>query len=121
MTIDERAADGVVVLDINGRMTIEEVGQTSVIACVRRLLQEGHKQVLLNLEDVPHVDSTGLSQIVEAYLATRTRGGSVKLVHLNPRLEKIFAVTRLSTILETFSSEAAAIASFESADSQSTG
>lgn len=115
MTIKERAAGGVVVLDVDGRMTTEALGEMPLATRVRRLLLDGRKQILLNLEGVPYVDTTGVCNIVEAYVATKRQGGFLKLLHLSAHVRTVLSVTRLLTILDTYDSEADALASFGSA------
>jgi anti-anti-sigma regulatory factor len=75
VTIEERALGAAIVLDVVGRMTIEEVSDAPLTANVRRLLQEGHRQILLNLKGVPYVDTAGICHIVEAFVTTRRQGG----------------------------------------------
>ena len=113
MTITERESHGVVVLDVHGRMTIE-VEHTILADKVRDLLQQGHTQILVNLADVEHVDTSGLCDLVEAYLATTRREGRLKFVHLTPRVRKVLTITKLLTVFETHESEAEALASFGS-------
>ena len=112
MTIDERASGGVTVLDVRGRMTIESVGDMLLADTVRQQLDKGRTQILLNLEGVPYVDTTGLCNIVEAYVTTTRRGGFLKLLNPAGHVREVLTVTRLSTVLEIFLSEADAVASF---------
>jgi anti-sigma B factor antagonist len=118
MTIDERLSGAVVVLDVDGRMTIETVTDKPLTVKARRLLQEGRKRILVNLRGVPYLDTTGLCDIVEAYLATRRQGGTLKLVHPTAHVRAVLTTTRLLTILEAYDSESAAVASFGPAESQ---
>jgi anti-sigma B factor antagonist len=112
MTIAERDSGRVVVLDVGGSMTIDAVSDMPLGARVRRLVQEGHRQILLNLAGVPYVDTTGLCNIVEAYVATERGRGSLKLLHLTPPVRRVLATTRLLGILDAYESEADALASF---------
>ena len=112
MTIEERASGSVIVLDVEGRMTIETLSDMPLVVKVRRLLQEGRKQIVVNLEGVPRIDTTGLCAIVEAYITTKRQGGSLKLLHLKAHVREVLAITRLLTILEAYDSEADAVASF---------
>jgi anti-sigma B factor antagonist len=105
------------VLDVQGRMTIETVNDRPLAVKVRQLLQEGHRRILLNLMGVPYLDTTGLCGIVEAYVATKRQGGSLKLLHPNAHVRAVLATTRLSTILQVYDSESDAIASFELSES----
>lgn len=111
MTITERASGGVIVLDVHGRMTIE-VEKTILAEKVRELLQQGHRHILANVADVPHVDTSGLCDLVEAYLAATRREGRLKFAGLTPRVRRILEVTKLLTVFETYDSEAEALASF---------
>ena len=112
MTIEERASGGVTIFDVRGRMTIEDVGDMALAEKVRPLLQAGRKQMLLNLEGVPYLDTMGLCNIVEAYITTKRQGGSLKLLHLTPHVRELLVITKLLTVFEAYASEAAAVASF---------
>ena len=79
---------------------------------IRRLLQRDQKRILVNMQDVPYIDSTGLAEIVEAYHAAIRRGGAFKLAHLTPHVRELLTVTMLLTVFEVFESEADALASF---------
>jgi anti-sigma B factor antagonist len=114
MPIEERASGSVTVLDVSGRMTIEALRDMPLTTKVRRLLQDGRAHIVLNLEGVPYLDTTGIANIVEAYVATRRQGGSLKLLHLTPRVRAVLTMTRLLTILDAYEAEADAVTSFES-------
>ena len=118
MTIDERRSGSEIVLDVDGRMTIETVNDRPLTFKVRQLLQEGQRRILLNLEGVPYVDTTGLCDIVEAYVATRRHRASLKLLHPTAHVRAVLATTRLLTILECHDSESDAVASFGPSESQ---
>jgi anti-sigma B factor antagonist len=117
MAIEERTYAGVTVLDVDGRLSIETMSQMPLTVTVRRLLQAGQTRIVLNLVAVPYVDTTGMSNIVEAYLATTRRGGALKLLHLGPRVRSVLSVTGLLAVFEVFESEADAVASFNTAAS----
>ena len=118
MTIDQRPSGSAIVLDVDGRMTIETVNDRPLTVKVRGLLQEGQRRILLNLKGVPYLDTTGLCDIVEAYVAARRQGGCLKLLHLRAHVRAVLATTRLLTILEAYDSESDAIASFGPSGSQ---
>jgi anti-sigma B factor antagonist len=113
MTIEERESGGVVVLDVHGRMTIE-VEKTILAEKVREVLQRGHKHILVNLADVPHTDTSGLCDLVEAYLAATRREARLKFTGLTPRVRRVLEITRLLTVFEAHDSEAEALATFGS-------
>ncbi|MBM42311.1 MAG: anti-anti-sigma factor [Acidobacteria bacterium] len=113
MEIEERTLENVVVLDLKGKLTIGE-GDELLKEKINNLLQQGHKNLLLNLEDVPYVDSAGLGEIVRTYTTVSRQGGTLKLVNLTKRITDLLAITKLLTVFDTFESEADAVSSFSS-------
>jgi anti-sigma B factor antagonist len=114
MTISERTASGVCILDVVGPITVGP-GSEQLADKVRSLLQQGQKQVLINLAGVPYMDSTGLGAMVHAYATATRQGGAVKLLNSTKKLQDLLVITKLSTVFESFDSEAAALASFRAA------
>jgi len=66
LTIASRIVDGVVVLDLSGRITLGE-GSVQLRDAIRGLISKGDKNILLNLGDVNYIDSSGLGELVSAY------------------------------------------------------
>jgi anti-sigma B factor antagonist len=103
MRIDTRIHHDIVIIQPNERITVETDAQFT--AMIRTLLEAGSRRLVLNLVDVPYIDSDGLAAIVQAYTATRRRGGDLKLLHLRDRTRQLLAVTRLLTVLEAYDTE----------------
>jgi anti-sigma B factor antagonist len=70
------------------------------------------KQLVLNLADVPYIDSAGLGEVVRTYTTVKRQGGSLKLLNLTKRITDLLAITKLLTVFETYDSEADAVRSF---------
>jgi anti-sigma B factor antagonist len=83
-------------------------------AAVRQLVNEGRKQVLVDLASVSWVNSTGLGILISNYHTLKNAGGTLKLVNTSQRIDQIFMVTKLNTIFESFDDETKAMASFRS-------
>jgi anti-sigma B factor antagonist len=113
MEIEERSLESVVVLDLKGKLTIGE-GDELLKERINNLMQQGHRNLLLNLENVPYVDSAGLGEIVRTYTTVSRQGGKLKLVNLTKRITDLLAITKLLTVFDTFESEADAVSSFDS-------
>jgi len=113
MEIQERTLENVVILDLTGKMTIGE-GDELLKERINSLMQQGHRNLLLNLEGVPYVDSAGLGEIVRTYTTVSRQGGKLKLVNLTKRITDLLAITKLLTVFDTFESEAEAVSSFGS-------
>jgi anti-sigma B factor antagonist len=111
LTIKERQAGDVTILDLSGKITIGE-GSVQLREAVRKLLDEGKKKVLLNLGDVSYVDSSGIGELVSSFTTTNTQGGRLKLLSLTKKIHDLLQITKLLTVFETYDSEADAVASF---------
>lgn len=62
------------------------------------LVEGGHAQLVVDLEDVDFIDSTGLGVLVGAVRRARAAEGDVRLVCTNSRLLKVFDVTGLDDV-----------------------
>ncbi len=113
MKIEERVLENVVVVDLKGKLTIGE-GDELLREKINTLMQQGHKNLLLNLGEVPYVDSAGLGEIVRTYTTVKHQGGTLKLVNLTKRITDLLAITKLLTVFDTYDSEAEAVSSFTS-------
>lgn len=111
MQIDERAVGDVTILDLRGKITLGE-GDELLKDKVNSLVNQGRKKIILNLENVPYIDSAGLGEIVRTYTTVSRQGGSLKLLSLTKRIQDLLSITKLLTIFETFDSESDAVRSF---------
>ena len=114
MQIEERALGDVVVLDLKGKITLGE-GDELLKDKVNSLVNQGHKKIILNLADVPYIDSAGLGEVVRTYTTVSRQGGSLKLLNLTKRITDLLSITKLLTVFETFDSENEAVRSFSAA------
>ena len=111
MTIRERSVGDVTVVDIGGRITVQD-GTDTFRDAVRRLASQGRWNLVVNVQGVPYVDSTALGEIVRAYTTVIRKGGSLKLLHLTARVHELLAVTSLVAVFDCFETEAEAVESF---------
>jgi anti-sigma B factor antagonist len=111
-----RHAGNIAVVDLSGRITLGD-GSGLVRETIKSLLKEGRKDILLNLKDVSYMDSAGLGELVGAYASVTNAGGTIKLLNAQGRVKEVLSVTKLYTVFEAFSDEAAALKSFSSAAS----
>jgi anti-sigma B factor antagonist len=114
MQISERIVSDVVILDVKGRITLGD-GDELLKDKVNSLVGQGRKKIVLNLAEVPYVDSAGLGEIVRTYTTVSRQGGSLKLLNLTKRISDLLAITKLLTVFETFDAEGEAIKSFQAA------
>ena len=114
MEISERSVGDVMVLDLKGKITLGE-GDELLKDKVNSLINQGHRKIVLNLADVPYLDSAGLGEVVRAYTTVSRQGGSLKLLALTKRISDLLSITKLLTVFETFDLEKDAVQSFSAA------
>src|ERR1039457_4113928 len=96
LKINVRESGNVVILDLNGRITIGEQA-ASLRDAIKEHLDSGQKNILLNLAEVSYIDSTGLGQFVGSFATVTSRGGQLKLLNLQKRLQELMQITKLIT------------------------
>ena len=111
MQIEERRVGNVIILDAKGKLTLGD-GDVLLKDKIHSLVQQGHKNIVLNLGDVPYVDSAGIGEIVGTYTTLSRAGGTLRLLNLTKRIHDLLAITKLLTVFETFTSEDEAVRSF---------
>jgi anti-sigma B factor antagonist len=111
MNISERTSGNVTLVDLNGKLTLGEPTQL-LHDKVNSLIQQGRKNIVLNLADVAAVDSGGLGELVRTLTTTKKHGGSLKVANLPKRVHDLLVMTRLVTVFDTFENESAAVKSF---------
>jgi anti-sigma B factor antagonist len=111
MKIVERQVGDVTILDLHGQIMIGE-GDDALREAVTRLVDGGKTRLLLNLADVPYVDSAGLGEIVRCYTTVSKKDGRLKLLNLTKKIQDLLAITKLLTVFETYESEDEAVRSF---------
>ncbi len=111
MKIDERTVGDVTILDLKGKMLIGE-GDELLREKINTLVEGGKSQILLNLAEVPYVDSAGLGEIVRCYTTASRKNGKLKLINLTKRIQDLLSITKLLTVFETYEDEEEAIKSF---------
>ncbi|NBO65455.1 MAG: anti-sigma factor antagonist [Acidobacteria bacterium] len=111
LVINERLCDGVVVLDLDGRIVIGD-GSRLLHTEVARLLENGQMHIILDLQAVTHVDSSGIGELVSRHTTTRNAGGRLVLNRLPRKVYDLLRVTRLVDVFEIYDNEQAALSSF---------
>lgn len=108
LEIKSRVDSGVVIVDISGRLRFLE---TYLREHVNALLQAGHREFVLNLEEVPYIDSFGLGQLVSIWTSIRGKGGRLILVQPSDHVRQLLKISRLDTIFQVSPDVAEAVKS----------
>jgi len=109
--IDQREREGIIILDLNGPLTLGH-GDLALRDRLPPLHQSGKVNIILNLQDVSDIDSTGLGTLVFGLARLRKARGRLALVNLNRAHLELFLLTKLAIAFEFFDDEQEAVNSF---------
>jgi anti-sigma B factor antagonist len=109
--VSTRMIDGVVVVDLFGQLRLGE-GTSKLRQTVQELLRDGYSKLLLNMENVLHIDSSGIGELMGCYTSVQNQGGQMKLLCLNKNVRNLLEVTRLYSVFDTHEDLAAAVRSY---------
>ena len=111
LEIIRREQEGIEIFDLKGRLTFgpEDLHFRSELD---RRVRAGKNRVVLNLNDVSEMDTTGLGTLLFALAKLRKAGGDLALVNLQPSHIAVLMAARLSTVFEVFKEDQDAINSF---------
>lgn len=111
LQISIRESADVTILDLRGKVTIGVDGDLLGVH-LKKLVGKGVRKLLVNLEDVTQLDSSGISAVVGAYVTLSRHGGCLKLLCPGGRLRDVLQVMHVRDFIPTFESETQALASF---------
>jgi anti-sigma B factor antagonist len=111
LNITERRNNSIVILDLVGSIKLGE-GSRELHNAIRGLVDRGEKKILLNLANVPYIDSSGLGDLTAGFTTVQRNGGEMKLLHLTQRITEIMTITKLLTVFDVYENEEEAINSF---------
>ncbi len=100
-----------VVIDVAGRVTIGH--DAKMRDAINEALDAGARNILMNMERVTKMDSSGIGELVAAHAAVRTNGGRFILVALSGQLASVLQITQVLGVLEAFDDMETALASLE--------
>ncbi|MDQ7822733.1 MAG: STAS domain-containing protein [Candidatus Eremiobacteraeota bacterium] len=97
------------VIEVQGE--IDVYTSPRVKETINELIEKENYVLIINLEEVRYIDSTGLGVLIGALKKVREHNGSISLICTNPQIKKIFNITGLVKIFGIYKSEEEAIAS----------
>ena len=110
MRVGERWFNGVAVIDVAGALTASCPNLLKNAVC--RMVRGGESRIVINLREVPSIDSGGLGLLVACYTRATRAEATIVLAAPSPRIYELLAITNLISIFDVFDSDAEAIASF---------
>lgn len=111
MNITTRNHQDIVILQPEGKITLGD-GDQELGEAVRQALEKGARKIVLNLEKVTYMDSSGVGELVGCYTSIKNRGGELRICGMNARIFNLITMTSLHSVFDVKDTEAEAIAAF---------
>src|SRR5215471_14847602 len=111
LDIQEHDREGIAILELRGRIVVGAEA-SALRDKVSSLTAAGKTNLVLNMQHVDFIDSTGLGALVICATSLRKNGGNIKLVNLNRRNIELLVMTKLATVFEIFNDEMDAVSSY---------
>jgi anti-sigma B factor antagonist len=110
--IDVRTQDQVKIIKLRGKLnlgaSLDRTNET-----IKDLLEAGDSRFLLDLQDVPMIDSSGIGLLVRSLTSAKQRGGSLKLLNPSKFALQTLKLVRVLNLFEVFEDQQTGVASFE--------
>ena len=88
MDINVREEEGVVILELNGKLVIGD-GDVKLREEVRDQLEAGKKKLVLNLKGVKTMDSSGLGELIRCKASANSVDATIKLLHVEDKVQEV--------------------------------
>lgn len=112
MDIETKTLDGVKLVKLTGRLsmgpTLDRFNTTMI-----ELLSQGQNRIVLDLEEVPSIDSSGIGMLVRHLTTAKQSGGAIRLLRPSRFTVQTLKMVGLLNLFTTFDDSKDAVASFQ--------
>ena len=112
LQISIRESADVVILDLRGRLTINDDAGELLRSQLTELIANGARKLLLNLADLTQIDSSGVSIIVKNYRSLRGQNGDLRLLRPSGHALEVFRALHILQMIPSFEEEQLALMSY---------
>jgi anti-sigma B factor antagonist len=111
VTIEQKMIGSVAVLELAGALILGD-GDQLLRDKIHSLMFEGHKHIVLDLQRLTRIDSTGLGALIASHATVGKGGGRVIMTNLTSRVSDLMAITKLLTVFDIADTTTQAVVSF---------
>lgn len=111
MELLRREVDSIPIIDIIGEVDLYNTKELKDL--IDQLIKEGKYQIIINLEKVPFMDSSGIGTLVTSMYRLKKYHGNLKILKVVGSVAKVFKMTGMDAHLEIFENEEEAVKSFK--------
>ncbi len=108
MKIATRTVGKCKILDCNGPLTLGPA-TAALRNAVREAIKDGASKIILNLKDVPYIDSSGIGEMISGFVHVRNQGGNLPLLNLNQKVHTLLVIAKLLVIFDIYDDEQKAL------------
>lgn len=112
MKFKSRESKGVTIIELTGNV-MGGPDATSLNNQLHELIDNNKKQVVVNLEEVKFINSSGLGMLIGGLTTLRNSGGELKLACASKKIEDLLRMTKLSTVFDVHKTVSEAVAAFK--------
>jgi len=112
MKFKSRESKGITVIELTGNV-MGGPDATSLNEQLHKLIDENKKKVIVDLEEVKFINSSGLGMLIGGLTTLRNSGGELKLARASKKIEELLKMTKLSTVFDVHKTVNDAIAAFK--------
>jgi len=115
MKVTSKKVGDIMVIEISGRVIGEDSLQMrrEIAGWLAEIPEDKAPKVVLKLDGVSMMDSSGLGVLVSSYTSVQKKEGRLVLAGLGRGLQNLIAITKLAKVFDVYESEDDAIKSFE--------
>lgn len=110
MEIRARQKNGVVIMDLSGKI---DVDSANLVEAIGQCLRDGYTDILCNLEEIEFIDYMGVSIVVIVYKEVINAHGRIKFSNVPTHIRNIFCIAGLDRVVEVYPDEELALESFK--------
>ena len=104
MDVKSFSKEGVLVFQVNGEINISTSPELK-----KQFEKQPSKKVVVDLEKVSYIDSSGLATLVEILKKTKSQGGSLGLAGMSDKVKSLFEITKLDKLFLVFRNQDEAV------------
>ncbi|MCB1174860.1 MAG: STAS domain-containing protein [Leptospiraceae bacterium] len=105
--LNTRKVAQTLIVYLEGRLDVSVANE--VEEALAKLIDEGNTQLVLNLDQVEYMSSSGFRACIATLRKVNAKEGSLKLCAIRPSVKRIFDVIELTSLFDIYESEAEAL------------
>lgn len=113
MEINQRESGEIVILDVSGEINLFNAPEIKEM--IDRLINDQKYRLVVNLEKVNFIDSSGLGALISGLTILKKHEGGLRIINISKNVQKTFELTNLTSFFGIYETEAEAIASYSEA------